>query len=236
MGFLSSPEVVECSVTDMVAEAVGATGPKVKELLERALGKVLFIDEAYRLGQGEFSMDAVNELVDCVTKTQFLNKIIIILAGYEEDMNDLLNVNRGLASRFATEIVFHHMSPEHCLVLLQQSIGRLGIQIPDLDGGPLGEARRTAVVQLFANLTTTASWGNGRDVETLAKRVIGHVFKACASKGTKAGHLAISFQELVPIMRHMLEERRKRASAPGPDRRTPGVGVWAAGGGAMAAA
>jgi SpoVK/Ycf46/Vps4 family AAA+-type ATPase len=221
MGFLSSSDVVECSVTDMVAETVGSTGPKVIELLERALGKVLFIDEAYRLGQGgTFSMDAVNELVDCVTKTQFESKIIIILAGYEEDMNDLLYANRGLSSRFATEVVFHHMSPEHCLVLLQQYIGRLGIRMPDLDGTPLGGERKTVVVQLFASLTATASWGNGRDVETLAKRVIGHVFKACASDSTKpggGGGLAISFQELVPIMNHMLKERRKRGAGPGPD-------------------
>ncbi|KAH0556354.1 hypothetical protein GP486_005724 [Trichoglossum hirsutum] len=217
MRFLLSAEVVECSVTDMVGEFDGETGPKVIELLERALGKVLFIDEAYRLGQSDFSIDAVNELVDCVTKKRFANKLVIILAGYEEDMNELLKANRGLSSRFATEIVFRHLSPEHCLVLLQQYIGRLGIQIPDLDGSPLGEARKAAIVQVFASLTKTASWGNGRDVETLAKRVIAHVFKSHTVKVSGSGGLAISFEELVPIMEHMLEERWRRGPALGQD-------------------
>ncbi|KAI9856181.1 MAG: hypothetical protein M1813_009198 [Trichoglossum hirsutum] len=88
---------------------------------------------------------------------------------------------------------------------------------PDLDGAPLGEERK-AVLQLFANLTTTASWGSGYNVETLAKRVTGHVVKACASNGTKPGGLAISSRNLVPIMKHMLGERQKRGSAPWADR------------------
>ena len=50
MGFLSTAEVVECSAKDLVGQYVGQTGPKAQALIESALGKVLFVDEAYRLG------------------------------------------------------------------------------------------------------------------------------------------------------------------------------------------
>lgn len=84
MGFLSTPEVHECSSTDLVAPFVGQTGPKTIKLLEKALGKVLFIDEAYRLAEGVYAAEAISELVDSLTKPRFAGKIIVILAGYEE--------------------------------------------------------------------------------------------------------------------------------------------------------
>jgi hypothetical protein len=68
MGFLATAEVVMCSAIDLVGQYVGQTGPKTKKLLEKALGKVLFIDEAYRLAEGHFAKEAMDELVDCLTK------------------------------------------------------------------------------------------------------------------------------------------------------------------------
>src|SRR6266480_1793477 len=62
MGFLSKAEVVECSATDLIGQYVGQTGPKVQQLLDNALGKVLFIDEAYRLAGGHFAQEAMDEL------------------------------------------------------------------------------------------------------------------------------------------------------------------------------
>lgn len=55
MGFLSQAKVEECSATDLIGQYVGHTGPKVQKLMEKAMGKVLFIDEAYRLAEGQFS-------------------------------------------------------------------------------------------------------------------------------------------------------------------------------------
>lgn len=64
MGFLSSAEVLECSASDLVGQYVGHTGPKTIAKLDKALGKILFIDEAYRLSEGNFASEAVDELVD----------------------------------------------------------------------------------------------------------------------------------------------------------------------------
>jgi len=71
MGFLSSAEVVECSASDLVGEYVGQTGPKTRNLFEKAIGKVLFVDEAYRLSQGHFAQEAIDEVVGLMTNEKF---------------------------------------------------------------------------------------------------------------------------------------------------------------------
>lgn len=84
MGFLSSTEVTECSASDLVGQYVGHTGPKTKKLFEKALGRVLFIDEAYRLSQGHFAQEAIDELVGITTQDKFRGKLVVILAGYAD--------------------------------------------------------------------------------------------------------------------------------------------------------
>lgn len=74
-------------------------------MFERALGKALFIDEAYRLGEMR-TVDAIGEIIHCITQERFARKLIIILAGCVEDMNKLMRLNRDLRSRFATDIFF----------------------------------------------------------------------------------------------------------------------------------
>ncbi|KAI9773258.1 MAG: hypothetical protein M1839_002170 [Geoglossum umbratile] len=122
MGFLSPADVLECSASDLVGQYVGHTGPKTQKQLEKGLGRVLFVDEAYRLGEGHFATEAVNQLVDLLTKPKFIGKIVVILAGYGNDMNKLLAVNAGLSSRFPEEVVFQDMSPKHCLRLLGREL------------------------------------------------------------------------------------------------------------------
>ena len=82
MGFLSSTEVIECSASDLVGQYVGQTGPKTKQKFEEALGKVLFIDEAYRLSEGQFAKEAMDELVGILTQEAFAGKLIVIIAGF----------------------------------------------------------------------------------------------------------------------------------------------------------
>jgi len=170
LGFLSKAEVIECSATNLVGEYVGHTGPKTKKQLEQGLGKVLFIDEAYRLGQGHFTQEAIDELVDCVTKPKFHGKMVIILAGYDRDMNSLLSTNEGLSSRFANEIIFPSLLPHHCLELLEATLSKEDIFYDLHDAkGQLGE--------IITELSKLPSWGNARDVQTLAKSMIGAAYQ-----------------------------------------------------------
>jgi SpoVK/Ycf46/Vps4 family AAA+-type ATPase len=199
MGFLSSDEVIECSASDMVGEYIGHTGPKVIELLEKALGKVLFIDEAYRLADGKFAQEAVAELVDCITKVRFANKLIIILAGYDEDIEKLMQSNRGMRSRFATEVLFRPMKPDQCLKHLTNCVAKVGIKIQEVS-----EAELAPVLQQFAKLSASATWASGRSIESMAAKVIGHVFKNLKEHST----LTVSIPDLLSLMEAPVAEKK----------------------------
>ncbi|WP_157246335.1 AAA family ATPase [Nonomuraea typhae] len=114
-GLLETPEVVEAQRADLVGEFLGATAIKTNELVDRALGGVLFIDEAYSLinssdGQPDrFGAEAVQTLLKRAEDDR--DRLIIILAGYEQEMTGFLASNPGLASRFATRVRFPSYSP-----------------------------------------------------------------------------------------------------------------------------
>lgn len=173
--------------------------------LERGLGKVLFIDEAYRLGQGGFAQEAMDELVDNMTKSKFAGKMIIILAGYDNDMNNLLRVNEGLSSRFADEISFPSLSPDLCLQLLEQSLKQSQITFPSMhDPNNYQE-----LLEPIAELSRLPSWGNARDIQTLAKSMARAVYQ---SNSTKVEQLEVSIGTAFNCIHSMLAERCARAN------------------------
>ena len=208
MGFLSSVEVVECSATDLVGEYVGQTGPKTQQLFERALGKVLFVDEAYRLSEGPFAKEAMDELVGILTQEAFAGKLIVILAGYDKEMNALLSVNPGLSSRFPEEIHFENMPPHYCLEVLKKELSKSDIRCEELS------ARDSDVyndmIRILHKLSALDSWGNARDIKTLAKQMIRVAYKQVAT--LPQGELVLSGKAAVTCFSTMLNERLVRAS------------------------
>lgn len=207
MGFLASEQVIECSVTDIIGEYKGHTGPRIQAMLERALGRVLFIDEAYRLagGSGSFEEEAVGELVDSLTKPKYARKIIIILAGYSEDMDMLMKSNRGLRGRFATEVVFPQLSPRQCISFLGQLVGKMDIVIRDRV--PPTAEEKDKVNRLFKKLSATRDWSNGRDIESLADLIVGEVFRKEGMKQKASARLQVSTAELITFLQQMLRSR-----------------------------
>jgi hypothetical protein len=170
------------------------------------LGKVLFIDEAYRLGEGAFAQEAVNELVDNMTKPRFAGKLVMILAGYDHDMNNLLSVNEGLSSRFAEEIIFPPLGPESCLKLLESELKKKQIAFPSMHD----KKTYQQLLDLISELSELPSWGNARDVQTLAKSLIRAVF---LNNTTKVDQLCLPAETALHCMESMLSTRRKRANA-----------------------
>ncbi|KAL8734543.1 MAG: hypothetical protein Q9166_001443 [cf. Caloplaca sp. 2 TL-2023] len=206
MGFLSSAEVFECSASDLVGQFVGHTGPKTTAQLEKALGKILFIDEAYRLSESSFASEAVNELVDQLTKPQYLNKIVVILAGYDKDINKLISTNPGLSSRFPEEVIFQNMSPEQCIELLQKKLGQKHVTIFSLDD--IHSSAYRSMCDLFKQLAALPSFGNGREVETLAKTMLGFIYRQPVTNGT----LLLSEDDALRLTKTMLHERQDRSA------------------------
>jgi DNA polymerase III delta prime subunit len=176
MGFLSQKDVIECSASDLIGQYVGQTGPKTRKMLEKGLGRVLFIDEAYRLGEGQFATEAINELVDCLTKPQFNGKLVVILAGYDVDMNKLMGANAGLSSRFPEEIIFRSMAAKNCLELLGRLLQQKKITAPVLED--YDSASYAEILRLFQQLSSLPSWGNARDIITMSKSLLRTVYKS----------------------------------------------------------
>jgi SpoVK/Ycf46/Vps4 family AAA+-type ATPase len=103
MGLLSKGHVVEVDRVDLVGEYIGQTAPKVKDVIEKARGGVLFIDEAYALARAnDDTKDFGREVVEILIKEMSNGKgdLAIIVAGYPKEMNHFINSNPGLRSRF----------------------------------------------------------------------------------------------------------------------------------------
>jgi hypothetical protein len=212
MGILATTEVVERSVKDMVGSYVGHTGPKTQKLIESSLGKVLFIDEAYRLGSsaGGFAKEAADELVDCITKPQFLNKVVIILAGYDHEINAMLDINPGLSSRFSESIDFQCLSGSDCFQLLRIQLEKkkhFDITQVTRPFGPF----RDKVIAKFDELAALGNFANGRDVETIAKDIAKSTWEPKKSTGQAR---VITETTVLDKIDQMIAERKSRAQAP----------------------
>jgi len=168
-GLLERPEVLEATRADLVGEYLGATAIKTNELVDSALGGVLFIDEAYALvneGDGQtdrFGAEAVQTLLKRAEDDR--EDLIIILAGYEKQTEGFLASNPGLASRFATRLKFPSYSPAEMLALAESSLDRRG-EMLDPDARPvlwrtLEEVGRRRIADEL---------GNGRFVRSLLEK------------------------------------------------------------------
>lgn len=107
LGMLNKGHLIEVERADLVGEYIGHTALKTRELIKKAMGGVLFIDEAYSLARGgekDFGKEAIDALVKAMEDHK--NQFILILAGYSEEMDDFLSINPGLPSRFPIHLDF----------------------------------------------------------------------------------------------------------------------------------
>jgi stage V sporulation protein K len=118
MGVLPKGHLVEVERADLVGEYIGHTAQKTREQLKRALGGVLFIDEAYSLARGG-NRDFGKEAIDVLVKGMEDNKdnLVLILAGYREEMDWFIETNPGLRSRFPIHLSFPDYSTEELLAI-----------------------------------------------------------------------------------------------------------------------
>lgn len=116
LGVIAEPKLVEASRKDFVAEYEGQSALKTARTIDRALGGVLFIDEAYTLVQQRdgradpFGTEAMETLLARMENDR--DRLVVIIAGYSNDIDRLLETNDGLRSRFSTRIEFDSYSPD----------------------------------------------------------------------------------------------------------------------------
>ncbi|MBK9257624.1 MAG: AAA family ATPase [Saprospiraceae bacterium] len=118
MGLLSKGHVIEVDRVDLVGEYIGQTAPKVKEVIEKARGGVLFIDEAYALARtNDDSKDFGREVIEILIKEMSNGKgdLAVIVAGYPKEMKHFINSNPGLQSRFKHFFEFPDYLPQELI-------------------------------------------------------------------------------------------------------------------------
>ncbi|AVL99632.1 type VII secretion AAA-ATPase EccA [Gordonia iterans] len=116
LGLLATDRVVEASRRDLVGEHLGSTAPKTARVIDSALDGVLFLDEAYTLiqegltGGDAFGREALDTLLQRMESDR--DRLVVIIAGYDDEIDRLLAANEGLASRFARRIRFPSYLPD----------------------------------------------------------------------------------------------------------------------------
>ncbi|MFC0558513.1 stage V sporulation protein K [Halalkalibacter alkalisediminis] len=123
MGILSKGHFMEVERADLVGEYIGHTAQKTRDVLKKASGGVLFIDEAYSLARGgekDFGKEAIDTLVKAMEDHQ--HDFVLILAGYSKEMEYFLSLNPGLPSRFPISIDFPNYTTEQLMEMVRRML------------------------------------------------------------------------------------------------------------------
>ncbi len=126
LGYLEKGHLVHAMRDDLVGEYIGHTAPKTKQVLERAMGGVLFIDEAYTLFRTEDSKDYGQECIDILMQVMEneRDKLVVILAGYKDRMDHFFESNPGMSSRIAHHLDFAEYEVDELLAIAQSMLDR----------------------------------------------------------------------------------------------------------------
>lgn len=169
LGILSEGHLVEVDRSGLVAGYVGQTAMKVKEVVEKALGGVLFIDEAYSLSNKNDANDFGGEAIDTLVKLMedHRDNLVIIVAGYKEEMDEFLKANTGLISRFNKFIDFADYTNEELLDILKLCTDRSGLVMEE---DAVEEIKRA-----LENMTQEQKllFGNGRGMRNTFESILG---------------------------------------------------------------
>jgi nitrous oxidase accessory protein NosD len=165
LGMLASGHLVETDRSDLVGEYVGHTGPKTQAAFRRALGGVLFIDEAYALvprGQpGDFGQEAIATLVKLMEDHR--DEVVVIVAGYPADMGRFTSANPGLASRFSRTLSFDDYATQDLAGIVEHQALEHRYVLP-------GDTKK-AVAGFLDMLPRDGKFGNGRTARLLFQQM-----------------------------------------------------------------
>jgi len=165
LGVLEGGQLVEVQRNDLVAGYVGQTAIKTKEVIEKAMGGVLFIDEAYTLAKGgnDFGQEAIDTLLKEMEDHR--KDLIVIVAGYDEPIEKFIGSNAGLQSRFPTSIQFTDYNGEEMYAIFE----RMSKKANYTYGDQVKEMLKKHFVQLYEN--RGENFGNARDVRNFFDKV-----------------------------------------------------------------
>jgi probable Rubsico expression protein CbbX len=133
LGYVRKGHVVSVTRDDLVGQYIGHTAPKTKEVLKKAMGGVLFIDEAYYLYRPENERDYGQEAIEIMLQVMENNRddLVVILAGYKDRMDTFFKSNPGMSSRIAHHIDFPDYQDEELLAIAKTMVGQMHYSLDD---------------------------------------------------------------------------------------------------------
>lgn len=165
IGLLPFSKVIEVERADLVGGYVGHTAIKTKKVINKAMGGILFIDEAYTLAKE--SEDFGQEAIDTILKAMEDNrgKFAVIVAGYTKPMETFLSSNPGLTSRFERKIEFDDFSPDELMAIFDSGCIEKELRVDS--------KARNGVQEIidFQYANRDESFGNARDIRSLVDRL-----------------------------------------------------------------
>lgn len=167
MGILKKGHIIEVERADLVGEYIGHTALKTREKITSALDGILFIDEAYSLARGgekDFGKEAIDTLVKAMEDHR--GNLIVILAGYEKEMETFLRANPGLRSRFPIHLTYPDYSITELLSIAESMLAEREYRMT------LVAKNRLRNILLSAQQSSITSEGNARMVRNYIEKAI----------------------------------------------------------------
>ena len=163
LGAIKTNKLIETDRGGLVAEYIGQTAIKTKAKLQEALDGVLFVDEAYSLtpnSESDFGKEAIDTCVKFMD--DYRSRLVVILAGYEEEMERFIASNPGLKSRFPNSIVFEDYTTDELM--------RMILSLYEKNGYTVDDKAKDALQKQFEKAKMNKSFGNGRYVRNLFEK------------------------------------------------------------------
>ncbi len=167
MEVIHENKLIEVERKDLVAGYVGQTAIKTNEVIEKAMGGVLFVDEAYSLTQGsgsqyDFGSEAIATLIKAMEDHK--GEFVVIFAGYKNEMKEFINSNPGIASRIGYTFDFEDYEPNELTEIFEINVEKSGMKIsPDA---------KEAVLKVMRYFSGVENFGNGRFVDKVFHQTI----------------------------------------------------------------
>ncbi len=197
LGILSKGHLVEVDRSGLVAGYIGQTAVKTAEAVKKALGGVLFIDEAYAL-TGKSESDYGGEAIETLLKLMEDNRdvLVVIVAGYDGLMQEFVESNPGLSSRFNRYLHFDDYTVDEMLKIFELQLKKGQFLLTD-------NARAAVRDYIEASNTSSISFGNARGVRNIFERVLVQQANrlACAKSVSREMLLEISEEDVLAARR-----------------------------------